>query len=79
MMKMNNDSEFYDKINKPMNSVVEYYKQVAKDIKKLYVAITNEINRTSIFNSTRLLYLFNNKSRLESELYALELKLKEMD
>ena len=61
------------------NSVVEYYKQVVKDIKKLYTAITNEINRTSVFNSTRLLYLFNNKSRLESELYALELKLKEMD
>ena len=62
-----------------MNSVKQYYQEVTKEIKNLYIATTNEINRTSVFDSTRLLYLFNNKTRLESELYALELKLKEMD
>ena len=62
-----------------MNSVQRYYKLTRIEMRNLYTAITNEINRTSVFNSTRLLYLFNNKSRLESELYALELKLKEMD
>ena len=64
---------------KIMNSVIEYYKVVSIKMRNLYTEITNEINRTSVFNKTRLLYLFNNKTRLESELYALELKLKEMD
>ena len=62
-----------------MNSVKQYYQEVTKEIKNLYIATTNEINRTSVFDSTRLLYLFNNKSRLENELYALELKVEEMD
>ena len=62
-----------------MNSVKQYYQEVTKEIKNLYIAICNEINRTSVFDSTRLLYLFNNKSRLENELYALELKVEEMD
>ena len=61
------------------NSVIEYYKVVSIKMKNLYTEITNEINRTSVFNKTRLLYLFNNKTRLESELYALVLKLKERD
>ena len=62
-----------------MNSVKQYYQEVTKEIKNLYIATTNEINRTSVFDSTRLLYLFNNKSRLESELHTLELKVEEMD
>ena len=61
------------------NSVQAYYTLVLLKVRNLYTEITNEINRTSVFNKTRLLYLFNNKTRLESELYALELKFKKID
>ena len=55
-----------------MNSYIDYI-----FTKSQIAGNTYEISVTSIFNKTRLLYLFNFKSLLESKLYALELKLGE--
>jgi hypothetical protein len=62
-----------------INSVIKYYRLVRVQLKNEHITICNEINRTSVFNKTRLLYLFNNKNGLESKLHTLELNLKEMD